>query len=115
MNRKTEEELQWLEEELLRSEELTKDELDTLCDEIIDEVYAEDEEYTGGAPEEDYYETQPEEQFRRYRTSTEAEYGGVLEDEEPVAEKSIRGLVLCASLECLAIAAVMLWWVFRIL
>ena len=110
MNRKTEEELQWLEEELLRSEELTEDELDTLCDEIIDEVYAEDEEYT-----EDYYETQPEEQVRRYRTGIEDEYGGVLEDEEPATEKSVRGLVLCASLECLAIAAVMLWWVFRIL
>ena len=114
MNRKTEEELQWLEEQLLASE-LTEEELDTLCDEIIDEVRAEDEAFFGDFDEDTYGEFAPEDQPRRYRTGTEEAYGGILEDAEPPKEKSVRGLVLCASLECLAIAAVMLWWVFRIL
>ena len=114
MNRKTEEELQWLEEQLLASD-LTEEELDTLCDEIIDEVRAEDEEIFSDFDQDTYSGYPQEAQARRYRTGTEEAYGGILEDAEPPKEKGIRGLVLCASLECLAIAAVMLWWVFRIL
>ncbi|MBO5129179.1 MAG: hypothetical protein J6B95_02385 [Oscillospiraceae bacterium] len=106
-------ELERLESELLRAE-ANDDEFAALCHELCDESDAdnsfENEDYD---PQWDIEPSEPETQ--RYQTGWETDFGGRLEDEQTPKEKGVRGLVVCACLECLAIAAVMLWWVFRIL
>ena len=107
------EELERLESELLRAE-ANDDEFAALCHELCDEIESDD------SFEDTEYESQwdmelREPEGRRYQTGWESDFGGELEEDEPVKEKGIRGLIVCACFECLAIAAVMLWWVFRIL
>ncbi|MBQ7801012.1 MAG: hypothetical protein IJ375_01665 [Oscillospiraceae bacterium] len=56
-------------------------------------------------------------QPRHYQTG-HTPYGGNL-DAEPIAaaprQKGIKGLVICACLECLGIVAIVAWWALKIL
>ena len=58
---------------------------------------------------------------QRYQGHSAPAYGGSLGERKqvktqaPRKQKGVKGLVICACLECLGIVGVVLWWLLRIL